>query len=180
MNALLDMIVPVAWAATGGEGHSPSIAGLIFPLINFLIFAYLAKRYAIPPIKEYLRKRRENVINSVAEANEARSEAEKYLETYKNKLKDLAAESEKIRTELREEAEREKARVVAEAEEFAAKLKADADFLAEQEMKMARQQIRAELANLAEEAAERVIAGNLTDDDQERLISDFAQQLSRN
>lgn len=176
MNTL-NMITPVAWAATGGAAHSSSVIDLIFPLINFLIFAYLAKRYAIPPIKEYLRKRREGIIHSVAQATEAKNEAARYLETYKNLLDNLAAESEKIREELRAEGEREKATVLAEAEEFAAKLRADADFLAEQEMKMARQQIRGELASLAEDAAERVIARHLTDDDQERLIDDFAQHM---
>ena len=69
--------------------------------------------------------------------------------------------------------------MLAEAEEFATKLRADADFMGEQEIKMARQQIREELASLAEEAAEQAITNHLTDTDQDRLISDFAQQLTR-
>ena len=66
---------------------------------------------------------------------------------------------------------------MAAAAEYAAKLEADANFMAEQEMKMARQQIRGELAALAEEAAEHTLAVQLTDTDQDRLISDFAQHL---
>jgi F-type H+-transporting ATPase subunit b len=177
MNTLIDVVVPVAWAAGESEAHSSSVIDLVFPLINFLIFVYLAKRYAIPPIKEYLKQRREGIISAVAEANEAKNRAEKYLQTYKTLLNNLEAETEKLRQRLRAEGEREKARIIAAAQEFAAKLKADTDFMAEQEMKMARQQIREELANLAEEAAERVIARQLTDHDQDRLIDDFTQHL---
>lgn len=177
MSTFVNMIVPVVWAAGGGDTHSSSIVDLIFPLINFLIFVYLAKRYAIPPLREHLKKRREGIINSVAEANETKSQAEKTLQRYKSLLQNLQEEAVRIREGLRAEGEREKARMMAEAEEFTAKLKADADFMAEQEIKTARQQIRGELADLAEEAAERAIATQLTNDDQDRLIHDFAQQL---
>jgi F-type H+-transporting ATPase subunit b len=177
MSTFVNMIVPVVWAAGGGDAHSSSIVDLIFPLINFLIFAYLVKRYAIPPLKEHLRKRREGIINSVAKANEAKNQAEKYLQRYRSLLQNLQEETAKIREGLRAEGEREKVRMMAEAEEFATKLKADADFMAEQEIKMARQQIRRELADLAEEAAERAIVRHLTGDDQNRLINDFAQHV---
>lgn len=177
MNTLANMIVPVAWAASEGAEHTSSIVDLLFPLINFLIFVYLAKRYALPPIKAYLKQRRETILNRVAQANEAKTDAERYLERYKQLVRNLEAESEKIRESLRAEGEREKAHVVAEAEEFAAKLKADADFMAQQEIKMARQEIRGELATLAEEAAERVISTQLTDRDQERLVENFSQHL---
>jgi F-type H+-transporting ATPase subunit b len=177
MNTLAEMIVPVAWAASGGEAHSSSITDLFFPLVNFLIFAYLAKRYALPPIKEHLKKRRQSILNRVADANETRSRAEQYLQQYQQLVGNLAAESDKIRAGLKAEGEREKARIISEAEELAVKLKADADFMAAQDMKMARQQIRGELANLAEEAAARVIGSQLTDRDQERLIDNFAEHL---
>lgn len=177
MNTLLDTIVPAAWAASAGGAQSASIIDLVFPLVNFLIFAYLVKRYALPPLKEHLRKRREGILNSIVDANEAKSRAENHLQRYKQLIADLEAESTKIREGLRTEGEREKAHIVAEAEDFAAKLRADADFMAQQEMKMAREEIRGELARLAEEAAERVIEKQLTDRDQDRLIANFAQHL---
>ena len=92
-------------------------------------------------------------------------------------LEVLDQECERIREGLRAEGERERSRIVAEAEESAAKLKADADFLAEQEIKMARQQIRAEMALLAEAAAERVIRQHMAAADQERMVDNFSQQV---
>ena len=92
-------------------------------------------------------------------------------------LEVLDDECERIRQGLRAEGERERSRIVAEAEESAAKLKADADFLADQEIKMARQQIRGEMALLAEAAAERVIQQHMATADQDRMVENFSRQI---
>ena len=66
---------------------------------------------------------------------------------------------------------------MADAEESATKLKADADFLAEQEVKMAQQQIHGEIALLAEAAAERVIQEHMVAVDQDRMIESFSGEI---
>ena len=177
MTLLTDILVPAAWAATGGEAHVPSITELLFPLINFLIFAFLVKRYGLPLIKQHLEQRRQGLVDSVATAQKAKGEAEGYVRKYRELLEVLDEECERIRAGLRAEGERERERIVAEAEESAAKLKADADFLAEQEVKMARQQIRGEMALLAEAAAERVIRQHMAAADQERMVESFSEQI---
>lgn len=177
MTLLSDMLVSAAWAASGGEAHVPSITELLFPLINFLIFAFLVKRYGLPLIRQHLRQRRETLTEAVATARHARGEADGYVRKYQELLKVLDGECGRIREELRAEGERERTRIVAEAEETASKLKADADFLAEQEIKMARQQIRGEMALLAEAAAERVIRQHMADADQDRMVESFSQQI---
>ena len=177
MTLLSDIFVSTAWAATAGGAHAPSITELAFPLINFLIFAYLVKRYGLPLIKKHLEQRRQGLIEAVGSAQEAKAEAEGYVRKYRELLEVLDQECERIREGLRAEGERERSRIVAEAEESAAKLKADADFLAEQEIKMARQQIRAEMALLAEAAAERVIRQHMAAADQERMVESFSQQV---
>ena len=177
MTAFTDILVSAAWAATGSEAHVPSITELLFPLINFLIFAFLVKRYGLPLIKRHLKQRREGLIESVAAAQQTKGEAEGYVRKYQELLKVLDEECDRIREELRAQGERERVRIVAEAEESAVKLKADADFLAEQEIKMARQQIRGEMALLAEAAAERVIQQHLAAADQHRMVEDFSRQI---
>ncbi len=177
MTFLTDMLVPAAWAATAGEGHVPSITELIFPLVNFLIFAFLVKRYGLPLIKQHLEQRRQGLVESVATAQQAKGDAEGYVRKYRELLEVLDDECERIRMELRAEGERERERIVAAAEESAAKLKADADFLAEQEVKMARQQIRGEMALLAEAAAERVIRQHMAAADQARMVESFSGQI---
>ena len=156
---------------------SPSITELVFPLINFLIFAFLVKRYGLPLIRQHLKQRREGLVEAVETAQRAKGEAEGYVRKYRELLNVLDQQCERIRAELRAEGERERERVIAEAEESAAKLKADADFLAEQEIKMAREQIRGEMALLAKAAAERVIQQQMEAADHERMVGDFTRQI---
>ena len=176
MTLLTDIFVSTAWAAEGGA-HVPSVTELFFPLINFLIFAFLVKRYGLPLIKQHLKQRREGLVEAVATAQQAKGEAEGYVRKYQDLLKVLDSECDRIREDLRAEGERERGRIVAEAEESAAKLKADADFLAEQEVKMARQQIRGEMALLAEAAAERVIQEHMAAADQDRMVESFSREI---
>ncbi len=177
MTLLTDIFVSTAWAATAGGTHTPSITELLFPLINFLIFAFLVKRYGLPLIRQHLKQRREGLVEAVAAAQQAKGEAEGHVRKYRELLEVLDEECERIREGLRAEGERERARIVAEAEESAVKLKADADFLAEQEVKMARQQIRGEMALLAEAAAERVIRQHMGAADQDRMVESFAREI---
>jgi F0F1-type ATP synthase membrane subunit b/b' len=70
--------------------------------------------------------------------------------------------------------------MVSEAEELARRIAADAEFQAQQEVKMARQRLRAELAAAARAEAEKLIRRHLTPGDQGRLVEDFLSQLGDN
>ena len=86
----------------------------------------------------------------MATARQAKGEAEGYVRKYQELLNVLDGECDRIREGLRAEGERRTDEDRGRREEAATKLKADADFLAEQEIKMARRQIRGEMALLAE------------------------------
>ena len=92
-----------AWAASGaeGEGHAASVTQLIFPLINFLIFLYLLKRYLLPFAKDYLRSRRAGIAAAVKEAEEAKQRAEALLRDYRSRIVRLDDETREIREALR-------------------------------------------------------------------------------
>ncbi|HEV8344449.1 MAG TPA: ATP synthase F0 subunit B [Candidatus Binatia bacterium] len=167
------------WAAPSAEieGHGASITQLIFPLINFLIFLYLVNRFLLPQAKDYFRSRREEIASAVRGAGEEKRKAEEKVHDLRERLARLAADAKRLREELRTEGEREKVRMLAEAGDLAKKIKADAAFLAEQEIKIARQQIRSEIARLSQEAAQKALQRHLTPADQKRLLEDFLTEL---
>lgn len=166
------------WAsASGAEEHAVSITQLFFPLINFLIFAYVLKRFALPLVKDYLRSRRAEISSALKEADEAKGRAEATARDYRSRLAGLEEEAKKIREELRAEGEREKARLAREAEELALRIKADADFLADQEVKSARRKLREELARTARTAAEELVERHLTPADEGRLAEEFLTEV---
>ena len=167
------------WASSsaGVEEHAASVTEIIFPLINFLIFLYLIKRFLLPVVRSHLRSRREQIVAALREADESKRRAEEMVRDYRARLGRMAEEANRLREELRADGEREKAKLLKEAEELAGKIRADADFLAEQEIKLARQRLREEIARLAQEAAQKLIQSHLTPDDQKRLVEEFLSEV---
>lgn len=181
MRLLFGLWITQAWAAGSGaeEAHGVSWFRLIFPLVNFLIFAYLVKRYLLPVLRDYLRERRGRIVNALREAEEERGQAEAMVQDYRGRLARLEAEGQEMRETLRQEGERLRARLVTEAGELAAKIKADANFLVEQEVKATRQQLRAELAVLAQQQAAELLQRHLSPEDQQRLVEEFVHGVGQ-
>jgi F-type H+-transporting ATPase subunit b len=84
-----------------------------------------------------------------------------------------------LQATLREEGERDKAKLIADATAMAAKIKDDARILADQEVKMARQKIREEMATRAEATARTLLQRNLSTEDQNRLANEFIQSIGQ-
>jgi F-type H+-transporting ATPase subunit b len=169
----------LAWAAPAveAEEHAASVGELIFPLVNFLIFLYLIKRFVLPFARDYFKSRREGIAQSIREADEAKQRADALVRDYKNRLAKLTEEIRSIREALRAEGEREKAKLLAEAGEIAQRIQADADFLADQEVRLARQELRRAIVAAARAAAERLIQQNLTAADQKRMVAEFLSEV---
>ena len=181
MSLLKFIFLAQLWAASSAEveEHAASVTQLVFPLINFLIFLYLVKRFLLPLAKDYFRSRRDEILSAVQGADEEKRQVEGRLRDYQDKLSRLAGEAAEIQASLRTEGERERAKLMAEARNLATKIKTDAGFLADQEVKIARRQIRAEIAHLAQEAAQKALQRELTPGDQRRLAEEFLANLGK-
>ena len=167
-----------AWASTPGvEHHAPSINDIWFPLGNFLIFTYIIVRYALPPLRDFLRSRRREMLATLKEASAKKQQAEALVQDYQRRLARLDEEVRSIQEEFRVEAEREKTKLLGEGQTAAAKIKEDAWFLAEQEVKVARQRIREEMASQAAAMARELIQRHLSSTDQTRLVQEFVQRI---
>jgi F-type H+-transporting ATPase subunit b len=178
---VLDLVtVAQAWAsATEAEHHAPSIHGIWFPLVNFLIFAFIIRRFALPPVRDFLRSRREDVVTTLETAAESKRRASALVQDYRWRLAHLDEQIQSIQSSSRAEGERESVKLQQDAEALARKIKADARFLAEQEVKMARQQIREEIAQEASATARELILRNISPADQGRLVEHFIQNIGQ-
>jgi F-type H+-transporting ATPase subunit b len=175
--AFMVLFPVLAFAASEGAHHEPSINDIWFPLGNFLIYAFILYKYALPLVRDFLKTRREEVISAMAQATAKKQAAEALVADYRNKLAGIDKEMAALHATLREEGEREKSRLITEAQTMSTKLKQDAVFLGEQEMKIARQQLLHELADQAEAGARSLIQRNLTAADQNRLAEEFIENI---
>jgi len=164
-------------AGHGAEHHGPSINDIWFPLGNFLIYAFIIVKFAVPLVRDFLKTRREEVVSTIAQASAKKQQAEAFVSEYKAKIAGLDNQIQTIQATLRDEGEREKIRLVGEAQTLAAKIKEDTQFLADQEVKIARQQLRQEIANQAEATARALVQRHLTAADQDRLAQEFIQNI---
>jgi F-type H+-transporting ATPase subunit b len=179
MNPRDWFFVAEAWAAGGAEHHAPEISGIIFPLLNFLIYAGIIYYFAVPLIRSFLKARHDEVLGTVTGAAARKRSAEALVADYRGRLAKLNQEIESIQASLKAEGERDKARVLREAEALAAKVKSDAQLLANQEVKAAKHQVFLELAERAKANATDLIRRHLSQADQGRLVEEFINELGQ-
>lgn len=166
-------------ASHGAEHHAPSITDVIFPALNFLIYAFIIVKYALPAVRGFLQKRRADVIATMTQASAKKAAAQSLVDEYKAKLTAVDREVQSLQATLRDEGERDKVKLLSDANAMAAKIKDDARILADQEVKMARQKIREEMAIQAEATARALLERNLSAEDQNRLANEFIQSIGQ-
>ena len=166
-------------ASHGAEHQAPSIHDIWWPLGNFIIYAFILVKFALPLVRDFLKTRQEEVVSTIARASAKKSAAEALVSEYKAKIAGLDQQIATMQAALRDDGEREKVRLVDEAQSLALKIKEDAQFLADQEVKIARQQLRQEMANQAEAAARALVERNLSAADHHRLAQEFIDSIGQ-
>ena len=141
-------------------------------MIAFLIFVYLLWRFAVGPIVKVLDTRQDKISESLMAAERMQQE-----------LRESAAKNEEVMAQARREAQEllnaargNAEQIVSRANEEAG-AKAD-EFLTRaqetlrQETAQARQQLRQEVADLAVNAAGKILRKEISADDQRKLIEE--------
>ena len=190
LNKVVGFAVPVCslllssalWAAEEGHGGHEGIGSqllvLVFFTINFLLFALLLRKYALPVVTDALRNRRDTVVQALNEAKRAREEAETLRLEYEQRLAGLAAERERLQAEALEAAEREKEKTLNEARRMAERIHTEARMVAQREIEEARRILRQEVAEQAVRIATEMIRSHLTRADQHRFVQDLALEVT--
>jgi F-type H+-transporting ATPase subunit b len=150
---------------------------MIWTLVAFGITFFVLKRYAFGPVQKIIDERRQRIRESLAEADKAREESRKLLEEHKQLRAGARAEAEEILTEARRVSDSMRERVREETEEDRQRRLEETRRQIEAETHRALEQIRAEVADLALIAAEKVTRGALAREDQKRLIEDAVKDL---
>ena len=152
--------------------HVASVTDLVFPAINFALFAVIVVKYVIPALREYLRRRAEDVTATI-------TQAEALMASTRTRAQAVAAERASICDDLVTTATRHAERLRAQAEETGKRRLADAALVAEQERRRALGEVRAEVAALATELAESRLRGALSADDQRAFVEEFLEEAPR-
>jgi len=175
----------IAWASEGGEAHEAAEHGLnwmdfLYRCINFaLVFGVLAF-FVGKKAKGGLKNRTTQIANQLSDLETRKVSAEKRLKEIESSISNLESEKTQIMDEYRKQGETLKASIVAAAEEKAEAIKAQAKMTAEQEGKAAVESLRAEMADMVVEAAEKMLASKLSEQDQDKLVDEYLTKVVLN
>ena len=150
---------------------------MIWTIVCFLISLFVLKRYAFGPIQKMIDARRDQIAQSIAEADNARTEARELLEQHRALIGQAKSESAEILADARKVGDAQLARVKAEAEADRVRRLEETRKQIEAETSRALDQIRTEVADLTVEATQRVVGKVLDTADHRRLIDEAVEGL---
>lgn len=150
---------------------------LIWSIINFVVLLAILYKFLYNPILNVLDKRKEEVANNLAHAENSRKEAEDMFADYKKQLADASAKAQGIITKANKAAEQSKNELISEAREEAASMTKKAQEDIQREKEQAMKEVRDEIAGLAVLAAGKVLEKSLTQEDHEKMINDFVGEV---
>jgi F-type H+-transporting ATPase subunit b len=166
--------------AAGGADRSADLLDLLYRFINFallVIILFLVLRKV--PLKEYFSSRIEGIKKELEDLKRQRQAAEAKARDLESKLKAFEAERKEILAQYRADGLAEKERILAEAGVRTKQILEQAEVTIRHEMQTAKEKLKQEIVALAAQRAEEIIAREMTDSDQDRLVSEFIDKLGK-
>ena len=167
-----------ALAAEAGAHHKAfSFTEELFKLVNTLIVVGILYKFALTPIKNFLKDRREGVRKALEESQAAREEAEKQLAEQRAKVADLEAELVRVREQGAKERDAMRERLEEEQENQARRLLEQTKTTIELEASKARAELQSHAASLAVNLAEEMLKKELGEADQKRFVENYLTKI---
>lgn len=146
-------------------------------VVNFAILVFVLVWFTRKPLKDFLRKRTEVIEKTLKEAQEAKELAQKALSAVEDRLKLKDKEIEEILARSKESATSEKELLIKQGEQMREKILEQAKSNIDYELRLAKDSIKAEAAEIAIELAEKKLREKLTKEEQIRLIEESLKRM---
>jgi F-type H+-transporting ATPase subunit b len=174
---------PLLLAAT--EGAEEELSPLVKVVPGLMIWTLLAfgaamivlKKFAWPKISEVLDERQQLINDSISSAEKTRSDADKILAEYRQRLTEAREQADEILDRARKAAETTEAQAVEAGREKREELVEAARRDIEAETRRALDEIRKEVADLTVLATERVTRKTLDAESQKQLVEDALREI---
>lgn len=164
------------WWHFGAEwAHAPAL-GWMF--VTFLTFCGIVIYFVRTPLSDFLQTRSDAVRNALAEAQEARADAEAKARDYETRLARLDDEVASLRQEFTDRGAAEAKRLEEVGEQTAIRIARDAEETIAAESERAQIALASEAARLAISLAEKKITVAASAADDARLHTAFLSDLS--
>lgn len=158
----------------------PNVGLGIWVAVTFTLLLLLLWRFAWGPITAALEERETTIQNSIDQAQNALAEAKLIQADNDKARREAEAEAQRILREARDTAETLRAEEVDKTKAQIQQLQESAQNEIERERDSALATLRNEVADLALQAAERVLGESVDESKQRKLVNDFLNDMPSN
>jgi F-type H+-transporting ATPase subunit b len=148
-------------------------------LVLFLVFAFVLAKFAWKPLLQMIEEREKGIREAVDSAQKASTDAQALLDKHKEMLRQAGREREEIIRKALQESESLKADLESKARAEGEQLIQRAKEQVEREKNAAIQELRSHVADLAIEAAGRIVTSSLTPEAQRKLVEEFVDSVPK-
>ncbi len=173
---VLTLAVTSAWAA-GDSLSSEKLWDLFWRVVNFAALMIILVKFGAKPIAAALAGRQNKIKDDIEDLEARKEEAETSYRQFEAKLAGMEKEIDSIVEKALAQAEIEKVKIIEKAEQAAADIKRQAEMTAQNEIMVARRQLKNDIADQAAAMAEELIVKNLTPEDQVKIIEDYLEKV---
>ncbi len=168
-------LVPAALAAGGFTDLEFGLT--LWTVVLFAIFAFVLTKLGWKPLLAMIEEREKGIHDAVGSAEKANEEAQRLLAQHQELIREAGRQREEIMKRALADAETVKADLIAQARAESERMVQKAKEQIEREKKLAIQELRSSVADLAVEAAAKIVQSSLTPEAQKKLVHDFIDDL---
>ena len=147
--------------------------GLLWQAVAFGVLVFGLYKLLYRPTLRMLDERAQRIRQGLADADRARRRLEEAEREYVARLEEASREGQRKVSEATQAAQRLRDEILTQARQEAAALIMQARQQIEAEQRQALEEVRAHIAELAVEAARRVVRASLDEEAQRRLVEEF-------
>jgi F-type H+-transporting ATPase subunit b len=152
-------------------------ATLVAQIINFLILVAILSKFAYKPLMNMLAERQAKIQSNLDSAEQERLAAEQLKQEYLTQMAEARVQAQTIMEKATKLAEQTKEEILQQAREESARLLKNTRDEIAREREQAMQEFKGEIVTLAVAAATKIIAKNLDEQANAKLVDDFIQDL---
>ena len=148
---------------------------LLYTVVNILVLFLLLRKFLYKPVMNIIAQRQKQVDDALNAAETSKQEAAAALNDAQAKLHNVDAEAAR-RTAYEQQAEKDKQQLLADAQKQADAILAEGKAAAEAERQHKLRQADAQTTALARAMCEKLLARNLNEQDDARLLDDLLEK----
>lgn len=171
-------MVSLSPAALAAGGFTDLEFGLtLWTVVLFAIFAFVLTKLGWKPLLAMIEEREKGIHDAVGSAQKANEEAQRLLAQHQELIREAGRQREEIMKRALADAETVKTDLIAQARAESERMLQKAKEQIEREKKLAIQELRSSVADLAVEAAAKIVQSSMTPEAQKKLVHEFIDSL---